>query len=218
LRRALALRPSYAEAWGWLAQAVAVRSPREALAAMDTALRLDPASAGMQMARAVVGFMIDSAALQHAAAEPLVKLRPDLLPAIILDAMALTELGRPVECLALPNLPTSLRAMCQHAAGQQQSAADLFRRQLAELRSGQLDNSILWLPIALANAGRLEDALDASRSVLALTPFHMVVVENHGLVRSPADPDGTRFSTAVRALRESAWVTRVRASRASMSR
>ncbi|MEA3245703.1 MAG: protein kinase [Gemmatimonadota bacterium] len=205
LRRAIALRPNYAEAWGWLAQAIAVGQPRLAIAAMDSALRLDPSAAGMQMARFVVGYLVDSAALVHEAAGPLVQLRPDLVPPVPFDGIALVELGRPAECLALSGLPPSVRAMCLHASGRQAEAVRLLRSELAALQAGHHGMSATFVPIALANIGQLDGALAALRALMAVTPGITLPVPGHRLFRSRADPAGVTFLRAARVARAQAW-------------
>jgi len=213
LRRALQLRPSYAEAWGWLAQAIAVRRPREALTATETALRLDPASAGMQIARVVVAFMIDSAQLGHEAAGPLGKLRPDLAAGRIYDAIALLQLRRPDECLSLPGVYAVIRAMCMHAAGSTADAERLLRSTLDAFRAGRTSLPNPWLSIALARMGRLDEAIPMLRLHMERSPVFIPITDGHRLLRTREDPDASRFIGAARLASAQAWSRIVRESR-----
>ena len=213
LRRALRLRPKYAEAWGWLAQAIAARNRAGALAAMDSALRLDPASVGMQMARPIVGSMIDSAAMAYEAAAPLIQLRRDLTRPRVDGAMAMLQMGRASECMSIPDVPRSLLAACLHAAGRTSEAERMLASELDALRGRRWNQSTQHVPMAYARIGQLEAALASLPLTFALSPSFAPVVAGHGFFRTPADPDGSKFLGAAARMSADAWTRVVRESK-----
>jgi len=216
LRRAIRLRPNYAEAQGWLAQAPATPE-YEAAAAMDTAVRLDPVSPGMQLARMVMARMLDSASMGARYGEPMARLRPDLDVAVQLAAYSLAELGRTDACLALSPAPVP-RAICLHRAGRHAEAGRLLSTEAARLRAGAHDLWLRWLPLALATTGQLERAIQSERELVRYQPTVPLPRAGNQLLRTSADPTGTRFVEAVRSLNVQAWDERVRSARAAVHR
>ncbi len=124
LRRALEIRPSYSDAYGWLAQLLAFngRAP-EAMEPATRAVELDPMSIGLRMGYSSTAFASREYARAFEQARAVRMTRPELAPAAEWEALALLMLGRSADCLAIPGLPVGLDALCLHAAGRGAEAA-----------------------------------------------------------------------------------------------
>ena len=206
LRRAILLKPSYAEAYSWLAQLiVAYERLPEAITLADKALVLDPVSPAMRIGKGNMAWNGDSAELVVEVVRPLRILRPDMEIAWGLEGMALAVLGRGAECAEFKLAPASIRAMCLHAAGRVAGAERLAREAESRAGGGVEDLSAVYLPGYLAWSGRLDNALRSFERQTARSPFSMMVSTSHRLYRPVAKLEGGRFFRELIRMRTRAW-------------
>lgn len=205
LRRAIALKPSYAEAYGWLAQLIAPQGRlREALAAVDQAIALDPLAPGMRVARVSTAVQSDSAELLLDAARQALSLFPRLEYFLAsYEAVALLLLGRPSECVSVSGAIASIKAMCLHSLGRRREAESQIRTAIAAWNANTGD--WFFLPSYYAWSGRPDETLEWYRRLLARTPLAFKVSEQHWMWRGLRDVDGGRTWAAVRQLHRDSW-------------
>jgi serine/threonine-protein kinase len=213
-RRAIALKPSYADAYGWLAQLL--RSParrREAFEAADRALVLDPVSPGMRVGKAVTAFFADSAELAVELLRAIRTMRPDIEPAWVFEGLALAILGREAECLALDGVKGVPRAICLHSAGRRAEAVKLIEDERARADAGRGSVSSNFEAYYFAWAGQPDDAIRSFERSIRSGPFNNWAPASHRSWSKLRPDERGRVTTAMAKIRADAWARIVAESR-----
>jgi tetratricopeptide (TPR) repeat protein len=208
LRRAIALKPSYAEAHGWLGQLLAAnRRVAEGLQSVDRAQELDPVSPAMRVAKISAAFLADSAELVVDQTRRLRALRPDIDILWNFEGVSLAALGRGAECIALERVTQSVRALCLRVVGRETEAAAQARASQARTAAGRMDLDLSFLPYYYVWSRQTPEAIRAVEWAFARAP-NITHARPSGLHRlwgpDPGLNGGTFFST-VKQLRTTAW-------------
>jgi tetratricopeptide (TPR) repeat protein len=217
LLRAIRLRPSYAEAHGWLAQVYAYPDQGregEAMAPITRSVELDPGNVGLRMGYSGVAFGARDFALAYETTRALRVLRPDFRYSVLFEGISLAKLGRWQECLRIPGVLKGTEALCLYAGGRNSQAASLVATMVEDWERGVADiYQMVNLIYYFGQAGQVVELKQWLSRAYERSPV-WAGLSFGGMLDPAIGVEGSDVRAYLEGLRQTAWARVLRESRA----